>query len=112
VQKDRQINGLQNQFKVDTQALQQHADTLLERTEVLDAELQRVSVENERKRIEIERLAKELNQERLGVSAKQNELLLALQEERQMRETLLNSKSWRVTKPLRWVAKWFSSNQA
>ena len=101
VQKDRQINGLQNQFKVDTQALQQHADTLLKRTEVLDAELQRVSVENERKRIEVERLATELNQ-----------TACALNEERHMRETMLNSKSWRVTKPLRWVAQWFSSNQA
>ena len=96
---------------------------MLKRTEVLGDELQRVSVENERKRIEVERLAKELNQERLEAtekfnqerlqaSAKLNELLLALQEERQMRETLLNSKSWRVTKPLRWVAQWFSSNQA
>ena len=112
VQKDRQIDDLQNQFKSDLQSLQQHADTLLKRTEVLDAELQRVSVENELKRIEIERLAKELNQERLQASAKLNELLLALQEERQMRETLLNSKSWRITKPLRWLAQWFSSNQA
>lgn len=123
VQKDRQIDDLQNQFRSELQSLQQHADTLLKRTEVLDAELQRVSVENERKRIEVERLAKELNQERLEAteklnqerlqaSAKLNELLLALQEERQMRETLLNSKSWRVTKPLRWLAQWFSSNQA
>ena len=112
VQKDRQIDDLQNQFRSDLQNLQHHANTLLKRTEVLGAELQRVSVENERKRIEIERLAKELNQERLEASAKLNELLLALQEERQMRETLLNSKSWRVTKPLRWLARWFSSNQA
>jgi LmbE family N-acetylglucosaminyl deacetylase len=115
VQKDRQIDSLQNQFRADVQTLQQHADTLqqhadtlqqhadtlLKRTEVLDAELQRVSVENERKRIEVERLATELNQ-----------TACALNEERHMRETMLNSKSWRVTKPLRWLAQWFSSNQA
>jgi LmbE family N-acetylglucosaminyl deacetylase len=101
VQKDRQIDDLQSQFRADLQNLQQHADTLLKRTEVLDAELLRVSVENELKRIEIERLAAELNQ-----------TAFALKEERQMRETLLNSKSWRVTKPLRWVAQWFSSNQS
>jgi hypothetical protein len=88
---------------------------------VLDAELQRVSVENELKRIEVERLATELNQERLQAieklnqqrsetTAKERELLLALEEERQIRETLLNSKSWRFTKPLRWVGQWFSSN--
>jgi len=134
VQQGRQMDRLQNQFRADIQTLQQHADALLKRTEVLGDELQRVSVENERKRIEVERLAKELNQERLEAtekfnqerleatekfnqerlqaSAKLNELLLALQEERQMRETLLNSKSWRVTKPLRWLAQWFSSNQA
>jgi len=110
VQQGRQMDRLQNQFRADIQTLQQHADALLKRTEVLGDELQRVSVENERKRIEVERLAIELNQERLEASAKQNELLLALQEERQMRETLLNSKSWRVTKPLRWLAQWFSSN--
>jgi len=123
VQQGRQTDRLQNQFRANIQTLQQHADALLKRTEVLGDELQRVSVENERKRIEVERLATELNQERLEakeklnqerleVSAKQNELLLALQEERQMHETLLNSKSWRVTKPLRWLAQWFSSNQA
>ena len=123
VQQGRQMDRLQNQFRADIQTLQQHADALLKRTEVLGDELQRVSVENERKRIEVERLATELNQERLEAkeklnqerlqaSAKQNELLLALQEERQMRETLLNSKSWRITKPLRWLAQWFSSNQA
>jgi LmbE family N-acetylglucosaminyl deacetylase len=123
VQKERQIVDLQRQFRADLQSLQQHADTLLKRTEVLDAELQRVSVENERKRIEVERLATELNQERLQAieklnqqrsetTAKERELLLALEEERQIRETLLNSKSWRFTKPLRWVAQWFSSNQA
>ena len=121
VQQGRQMDRLQNQFRADIQTLQQHADALLKRTEVLGDELQRVSVENERKRIEVERLATELNQERLEAkeklnqerlqaSAKQNELLLALQEERQMRETLLNSKSWRITKPLRWLAQWFSSN--
>jgi LmbE family N-acetylglucosaminyl deacetylase len=101
VQKDRQIDSLQNQFRADIQTLQQHADMLLKRTEVLGDELQRVSVENERKRIEVERLALELNQ-----------TTFALNEERHMRENMLNSKSWRVTKPLRWLAQWFSSNQA
>jgi hypothetical protein len=36
----------------------------------------------------------------------------ALAEEQQLRQLMLNSNSWRMTKPLRWFVRLFSSNQA
>ena len=36
----------------------------------------------------------------------------ALAEEKQLRQLMLNSNSWRITKPLRWFVRLFSSNRS
>jgi hypothetical protein len=100
-----QMENLQNQWRIDNQAMRENADTLLKRVDVLVEELVQVSIENERKRIEIERLVQE-------TSRVHEELIANLMQEQDLRQVMLQSNSWRLTKPLRWLARCFSSSQS
>jgi uncharacterized protein YoxC len=140
ISQDRLMARLQDQWRTDSQAMREHTEALLKRVELLGDELRQLGIENERKRIEIERLVNasaglqaELsrvqnamvhNQQEFNAAISQNQAELSqtqvelsqtqvelaqLQDERQI---MLNSNSWRITKPLRWFVRLFSSNQS
>jgi len=133
ISQDQLMLRLQDQWRTDSQAMREHTEALLKRVELLGDELKQLGIENERKRIEIERLVnasaglqaelsrvqnamvQNLQQFNAAISQTQAELsqtqaeVAQLQDERQI---MLNSNSWRITKPLRWLGRLFSSNQS
>ena len=99
--------------------MREHSEALLQRIEVLSEELKQLGIENERKRIEIERLADassslqaDLGRVQNAMAQSQQEFKAAMAQSQAELQTLLNSNSWRITKPLRWFMQLFSSNQA
>jgi LmbE family N-acetylglucosaminyl deacetylase len=108
ISQDRLMARLQDQSRTDSQAMREHTEALLKRVELLADELNQLGIENERKRIEIERLVNASAGLQAELSQTQVELA-QLQDERQI---MLNSNSWRITKPLRWFVRLFSSNQS
>ena len=133
ISQDQLMLRLQDQWRTDSQAMREHSEALLQRIEVLSEELKQLGIENERKRIEIERLAgassslqAELGRVQNAMAQSQQEFKAAMaQSQAELQsvnsalaqsqaelQTLLNSNSWRITKPLRWFMQLFSSNQA
>ena len=115
ISKDQLIARLQDQGRIDIQAMRDHEQALLKRVELLGDELSQLGIENERKRVEIERLSNvtvavqdELSLVKNSLAHTQNELA----HEQAQRQIMLNSNSWRITKPLRWFMQLFSSNQS
>jgi predicted nucleic acid-binding Zn-ribbon protein len=115
ISKDQLIARLQDQGRIDIQAMRDHEQALLKRIELLGDELSQLGIENERKRVEIERLSNvtvavqdELSLVKNSLAHTQNELA----HEQAQRQIMLNSNSWRITKPLRWFMQLFSSNQS
>jgi hypothetical protein len=115
ISKDQLISRLQEQWQIDSQAMRDHEQALLKRIELLGDELSQLGIENERKRVEIERLSNvtvavqdELSLVKNSLAHTQNELA----HEQAQRQIMLNSNSWRITKPLRWFMQLFSSNQS
>ena len=105
------------QLQVVTQNLQmekirEYADNLLRRVDVLSEELVQVGIENERKRIEIERLIQETSRVHEESIANLKQVQAALVQEQDLRQLMLQSNSWRLTKPLRWLVRRFSSSQS
>jgi len=96
-----QMENLQNQWRITNQVMREHADTLLKRVDLL-------GVENELKRIEIERLAQESSR----LQQESSQMQAALIQEQALRQVMLQSNSWRLTKPLRWLVRRFSSSQS
>jgi len=107
-----QMENLQNQWRIDNQAMREHADTLLKRVDVLVEELVQVGIENERKRIEIERLVQETSRVHEELIANLTQVQAALVQEQDQLQVMLQSNSWRLTKPLRWLVRRFSSSQS
>lgn len=140
ISQNQLLTRLQDQLRADSQAMRNHEEALLKRVDALSAELNSLGIENERKRIEIERLTQfasglqnELEQSKQAVLSLQQTLHQTQQElnaalvqaqsdlanakselaqEQDLRQVMLNSNSWRITKPLRWLVQLFSSNQS
>ncbi len=133
ISQDQLMARLQDQWRTDSQAMRNHEEALLKRVDVLSDELKQLGIENERKRIEIERLTQFVSglqqtllqtQQELSTSLAQTQSELAqtktelaqtkteLAQEQALRQVMLNSNSWRITKPLRWLVQLFSSNQS
>jgi LmbE family N-acetylglucosaminyl deacetylase len=122
ISKDQLIARLQDQGRIDIQAMRDQEQALLKRVELLGDELKQLGIENERKRVEIERLSNvtvavqdELSLVKNSLAHTQNELAQTQNElahEQAQRQIMLNSNSWRITKPLRWFMQLFSSNQS
>ena len=140
ISQDKLMARLQDQWRTDSQAMRNHEEALLKRVDVLSDELKQLGIENERKRIEIERLTQFVSglqqtllqtQQELSTSLAQTQSELAqtktelaqtktelaqtkteLAQEQALRQVMLNSNSWRITKPLRWLVQLFSSNQS
>ena len=126
ISQNQLLTRLQDQWQTDSQSMRKHEEALLKRVDALSDELKQLGIENERKRIEIERLTQlasglqqtlHQTQEELSSTIAQTQSELAqtkteLAQEQALRQVMLNSNSWRITKPLRWLVQLFSSNQS